>query len=174
MRISKPEEYGIRLAMSLAIAGRQLSVTELAELEDMPEATVAKVLSRLRQAGLVAAARGRQGGYELAVAPEAVTVLQVLRAMERGPREGSCCQLDALETEPCVHRPGCGLRPLWRRLEAKIHEVMGQVTLADIARPGGGVVTEDGRVEAERPRRMVRTRVGSGRPSLAGIPARRV
>ena len=127
------------------MAGRQLSVTELAEFESMPEATVAKVLARLRQAGLVRAARGRQGGYELAVTPASVSVLQVLRAMEPGPRRGSCCQLDAVEIEPCVHRPGCGLRPLWRRLESKIHEVMGQVTLAEIAHSGGGPVRVAGR-----------------------------
>lgn len=145
MKISKPEEYGIRLAMSLAMAGRQLSVTELAELESMPEATVAKVLARLRQAGLVRAARGRQGGYEMAVRPAAVSVLQVLRAMEPGPRQGSCCQLGVDEVEPCVHRPGCGLRPLWRRLESKIHEVMGQVTLAEIAHSGGGPAGVAGR-----------------------------
>ena len=175
MRISKPEEYGIRLAMSLAIAGRQLSVSELSELEDMPEATVAKVLSRLRQAGLVMAARGRQGGYELAAPPETVTVLQVLQAMDRGPRKGSCCQLDVLETEPCVHRPGCGLRPLWRRLEAKIHEMMGQVSLAEIANPGAvGKRTEAPPSVTTRPRRMRRISGDPVRRASTGIPARRV
>lgn len=160
--------------MSLAMAGRQLSVSELAELEDLPEATVAKVLSRLRQAGLVVASRGRQGGYELAAAPEAVTALQVLRAMDRSPREGNCCQLDAMETEPCVHRPDCGLRPLWRRLEMKIHEVMGRVTLADIAQPGrSSLRTESTAPSTMRLRRAERASSVPARRGLTGIPARR-
>ena len=49
MRISKAEEYGVRLVMRLAAHGRQLTVTQLAELENLPEPTVAKVLSPLRR-----------------------------------------------------------------------------------------------------------------------------
>ena len=65
MKVSKSEEYGIRLVMSLAADGGQLTIRELAAEEALPDTTVAKVIGRLRQAGLVEAARGRNGGYSL-------------------------------------------------------------------------------------------------------------
>jgi DNA-binding IscR family transcriptional regulator len=59
VRVSKSEEYGIRLVMSLALSGSQLTIRELAEREGLPDTTVAKVVGRLRRAGLVEAERGR-------------------------------------------------------------------------------------------------------------------
>ena len=51
--------------LRLAADGGRLNIRELAQLEAIPEATVAKVISKLRRAGLVCAERGRNGIDEL-------------------------------------------------------------------------------------------------------------
>jgi len=93
MRVSKAEEYGIRLVASLAASGGQLTTRELAEREGLPEATVSKVVLRLRRAGLVEASRGRRGGYTLARPPAEITLLEVIETIE-GPVAVDECVTD--------------------------------------------------------------------------------
>ncbi len=122
----------MRLVMALAVAGTQLSVLQLAERERLPETTVAKVLGSLRQGGVVVAQRGRNGGYELASAPAKITVGAVVRSFEKPLFQGRFCQRPVADDPTCVHRGDCGLRPVWRRLEALIDGFLDRVTVADL------------------------------------------
>ena len=60
-RVTRAEEQAVRLIMRLAIIGEQLTLSDLAEAEDLPEPTVAKLLGMLRRGGVVEAVRGRNG-----------------------------------------------------------------------------------------------------------------
>ena len=66
MRASKKAYYGLRAAAALGKHGGELSVHELARVEEMPEDYLHKILQSLRKAGLVMAAKGQGGGYSLA------------------------------------------------------------------------------------------------------------
>ncbi|MCU0665353.1 MAG: Rrf2 family transcriptional regulator [Myxococcota bacterium] len=136
MKLTKVEEEGLRLAVTLAQSGTQMTLPELSEKEDLSEALVAKVLSKLRQGGVVSAARGRNGGYELACPPESLTVADILRALDQPLLQG-CFNKDLAATSSgtcCPHGKDCGLRPVWRRIETQIAEVMERITLSDLAR----------------------------------------
>lgn len=134
MRVTNDEEHGMRLMMGLAEEGGQMTVADLAARERLPEPTVARLLGRLRQGELVSAVRGRNGGYELARAATAVTVGDVFRALERPLLGGRFCGDEARAVVPCPHTNGCGLRPVWQRLEALIGGVLDETTLADLLR----------------------------------------
>ena len=58
------------------------SSRELAALQGAPAPFVAKIFGKLEKAGLVAASAGIRGGYRLARAPEDITVLDVVDAVE--------------------------------------------------------------------------------------------
>jgi Rrf2 family protein len=132
MRVSKTEEYGVRLVLSLASSGGQRSIRELAAGEGLPEPTVAKVVSRLRRAGLVEAARGRNGGYALARPAEALTLASVLAAFTERPFDRSFCTRMTPAGAPCVHTRGCGLKPVWHGLDAVIGSFLSRITVADV------------------------------------------
>lgn len=135
MKLTKVEEEALRLSITLAQAGSQMTLPELSEKEDLSEALVAKVLGKLRQGGVVRAARGRNGGYELAHPPSSLTIADILRALDQPLLQG-CFNKDAAATAAgtcCPHGKDCGLRPVWRRIEAQISEVMERITLADLA-----------------------------------------
>jgi Rrf2 family protein len=132
MRVSRAEEYGVRLVMSLAASGGQLAIRELALREGLPEPTVAKVVSRLRRAGLVAAARGRKGGYTLARPAASLSLASVVEAVAgRTPERGFCVRMTP-SGGACVHARGCVLRPVWRSLETVIGSFLGRITVADV------------------------------------------
>ena len=62
---------------------RQFSTAEIAEKYDASPHHLAKVLGRLRRAGLVRAARGSGGGYRFSGNPKRVTLLHVIALFER-------------------------------------------------------------------------------------------
>ena len=48
-RVTKAEEQALRLIMRMAVLARQVTLSELAEQEELPEPTVAKLLGLLRR-----------------------------------------------------------------------------------------------------------------------------
>ena len=61
---------------------RQFSAADIAGKYDVSPHHLAKVLMRLRRAGLVSAARGAGGGYRFAGNPKRVTLLDVIGLFE--------------------------------------------------------------------------------------------
>jgi Rrf2 family protein len=132
LRISKPEEHSLRLVMRLARESGQQTLGDLARDERLPEPTVAKLLGRLRDAGLVRALRGRHGGYELALPAERVSVADVLRALGVPVVSAHICRTTRYVPEPCPRLPDCGLRAVWEHLEIQVGDVLRRVTVADL------------------------------------------
>jgi len=132
LRITKAQDQAMRLSLRLAAAGEQMTLGTLAAQEGLPEPTVAKLLGLLRRGGIVAALRGRNGGYELAVAPEAVSMAAILRAVSsESPPHHHC--LDAgPQGEPCPRAEDCGLRSVWRHLQRQVSSILEQTSLADL------------------------------------------
>lgn len=70
------------------------SSRDLAELQGVPAAFVAKIFSKLEKAGIVESAGGIRGGYQLARAPDKISVLDVLDVVDavEGPKALFDCQ----------------------------------------------------------------------------------
>ena len=121
MKITAQEEYGLRCLLRLARtgAGQSLTIPEIAAAEGLSIAYVAKLLSVLRQAGLIESVRGRAGGYRFAGNAAEIGLGSVLMALgEPLFADPSYCQRHAgTETDGhCVHESGCTLRGLWQTL----------------------------------------------------------
>lgn len=132
MRVSKSEEYGLRLVMSLAVSGDQLTIRELAEREDLPDTTVAKIVGRLRHAGLVDAVRGRNGGYTLTRPATEISLANVVNALESEVFSSDFCRTMSPGDGPCAKSVDCGLKPVWRGLGAVIGNFLDGITVADV------------------------------------------
>jgi len=130
-------EYGVRLMVQL---GRHFgtgpaSLAEIAAVEDMPRAYLEQLAFVLRDAGLVVSTRGAHGGYELARAPHAIPMSEVLRALE-GPLAPMICATD----EPghdlaCDRTSSCTVNLLWIRVRDAVAGALDGVTLADLVPP---------------------------------------
>jgi Rrf2 family transcriptional regulator, iron-sulfur cluster assembly transcription factor len=132
MRISRAEEQGIRLAIRLAEGGEQMTLGELSDLEKLPEPTVAKILGKLRQGGIVHANRGRKGGYELVDSPDATSIARLVRALGSSRTPGRFCQAGHQSAEDCYHSEECRLRAVWDFLEARMFQVLENTTVSDL------------------------------------------
>jgi Rrf2 family protein len=132
MRVSKSEEYGLRLVMSLAISGDQLTIRELAEREGLPDTTVAKIVARLRGAGLVEAVRGRNGGYTLTRPAGKISVGDVVVAFDGEVFSSDFCITMSPGDGPCIKSEGCGLKPVWRGLRLVVADFLDGISVADL------------------------------------------
>jgi Rrf2 family cysteine metabolism transcriptional repressor len=78
--------YGVQAVIYLARQERErvVPVSEIAISLAISPKFLEDILGALRTAGIVRSRRGKEGGYMLTTAPEGLTVLAVVRAME-GP-----------------------------------------------------------------------------------------
>jgi Rrf2 family protein len=137
MKITAQEEYGLRCLLRLARAGdgHSLTIPEIAAAENLSVPYVAKLLTVLRQAGLIESVRGRTGGYHLSWPPAEIRLGSVLLVLGEPLFEdpGYCERHAGPETNgPCVHQGDCTLRGLWQILEGWIRHILDQVTLDDL------------------------------------------
>jgi len=130
-RVTRAEEQAVRLIMRMALLARQVTLGELAECEDLPEPTVAKLLGMLRRGGVVEAVRGRNGGYVLAYVPAEISAAQVIGAVTNDASFGFPCRDGNIDAD-CPRTENCGLRPVWQHLERRVNEVLRQTSIEDL------------------------------------------
>ena len=88
-----------------------------------------QVFARLRRAGLVESRRGASGGYVLARAAEAVSLADIVAALDEAPRM-TACQPGTTCTGTSAR---CLTHGLWRDLDGHIEGFLAARTLADVA-----------------------------------------
>jgi len=132
VRITAKVDYAVRAMVELAASESDapIAAESIAHAQDIPVAFLVKILSDLRTARLVQSRRGATGGYVLDGDPAAVSVADVIRAVE-GPLA------DVRGTPPeDISYPGStvALRDVWLATRVALRQVLEQTTIADIAR----------------------------------------
>lgn len=129
LRVTKLTDYAtVVLTVLAARPGTVLSAPDLAELAGLEVPTVAKLLKPLAQAGLVASFRGANGGYRLARPAAAISLVEIVEAME-GPLAMTECSVHAGQ---CGIEHSCGVRANWRRINDVVADALREVTLAQM------------------------------------------
>jgi Rrf2 family protein len=131
MRVSAKSDYALRAVIELAAAGDgPVKGERIAQAQEIPLKFLENILGDLRHAGLVRSQRGAEGGYWLARAADAITVADVVRAVDgpianvRGVGPESVEYVGAAEP----------LRDVWVAVRANLRAVLERVTVGDIAR----------------------------------------
>jgi Rrf2 family cysteine metabolism transcriptional repressor len=142
MMFSTKAEYGVRVMTHLARndGGDPISLASIADAEGLPLAYLEHLVQRLRKAGLVESRRGAHGGYSLARAATAITMAEVVRALEGEIAPIECISADADGALVCVregeagHDP-CPTKLLWTRVQGSIVRTLKDMTLDDLVQP---------------------------------------
>ena len=90
---------------------------DIAARQDIPEPYLNQLLSALRRAQLISSRRGPGGGHQLARPAAAITLREIVDALD-GPEELPDSR---------------ALEELWRDVGARTREVLEEKTLADLA-----------------------------------------
>ena len=130
-------EYGVRLMVQLGrhVGTGPASLAEIAAEEDLPRAYLEQLVVSLREAGLVTSTRGAHGGYELARPPEAISMAEVLRALEGPIAPMMCASDDPEHATVCDRSARCTVNVLWVRVRDAVTGALDSMTLADLVPP---------------------------------------
>ncbi len=142
--LSALQEYGVRCLLQLARqpGGEPLTAREIAEAEGLSTPYVEKILSQVRERGLIHSMRGVHGGFLLAKPAEHISLREVF-AVFGGPlySEQFCGRFTGLR-EACVHTGNCGIRPVWSFLTRELDRIMARTSLKDLLHDEGVVAQQ--------------------------------
>ncbi len=132
LELTKRGDYAVRAMLALARGsdGRLLSARRIAEAMGIPTRFLPHVLGDLQRAGLVEAAPGRSGGYRLARNPEAVSLLEVIEAVEGSSRRQTC----VLRGGPCGLDGYCDVHHVFFDGQEALLDVFAHSSLAELGR----------------------------------------
>lgn len=127
MQLSRQAQYAVRTVLDLALhpQGRR---ADIAARQGIPASLMPRVIATLSRAGLVRTYRGVGGGVRLARPPEAVTLGEVVAAVE-GPLAINLC----VYWGDCPCRQPCPVRAVFARTEGAVARELG-VTVGNLAR----------------------------------------
>jgi Rrf2 family transcriptional regulator, iron-sulfur cluster assembly transcription factor len=123
--------YAVMAMADLAAHGNHDAVplSSIAGRQHISLAYLEQIFLRLRRAGLVQSERGRSGGYRLGRVAEAITVAEVMAAVEEGTRMTRCA---GESRSPCLPGERCLTHGLWDALGEHIGEFLARVSLRDV------------------------------------------
>jgi FeS assembly SUF system regulator len=131
MRLSNLADYAV-VTMSAAArhcGGARTSASEIAAETGLPAPTVQKLVSKLSAAGLLRSARGAGGGLQLARPAAAISLADIVEAVE-GPIALAAC----IENDDCSAHHDCRLRPHWPIVNAALRGALADIPLTRLAR----------------------------------------
>jgi Rrf2 family protein len=136
VKLSTGVEWALHCCVVLSQAESPVATPRLAELHGVSKTYLAKHLQSLARAGLVHPSEGRDGGYVLTRAPENVTVLDVVQAVDGGKPAFRCTEIrqqGGLAAPPEACRSACGVAKVMADAENAWRESLSSVTIADLA-----------------------------------------
>jgi len=127
LQLTRGGEYAIRAMTYLARfpEGHVASLHDIGQAQEIPESFLAKILQSLVHSGLAASQRGAHGGFSLARAAEAISMRDVVEAVD-GPIALNQC---VLWPEDCERSGDCEVHKAWVRAQDQLMTVLDSVTL---------------------------------------------
>ncbi|QCO15794.1 Rrf2 family transcriptional regulator [Azospirillum brasilense] len=137
-------EYGIHCLLWLAAAGdTPLSSRDLAELQGISPSFLAKIFPKLEKAGIVTASEGVRGGYRLAKAPEDISFLTIVDAIEGEKPLFECQEIRGRcavfnDAPPNWATSGvCAIHAVMLKAEKAMRDTLAKETLASVGETFG-------------------------------------
>lgn len=146
MQFSKSTDYALHALIHLGHSERQsnIGIKELSSKLGVSESYLSKIMSKLRQDGIVRAVPGVNGGYELARPADQITFLDVIQVIEGRQRLFECSnsksqqhQLLAEGSEAAGEREasaikGCLVEKVMFDAEQHLHQYLREQTIQSV------------------------------------------
>ena len=132
MRLSSMADYAVVTMCAAArhCGNARASAAGLARETGLPVPTVQKLVSLLVHAGLLRATRGAGGGLQLARPAAAISLADIVEAVE-GPIALTSCVEGA--RQDCALESSCTLRPHWGVVNDTLRRALAEVPLSRLA-----------------------------------------
>lgn len=128
--LSRPCTYAVRALTYLAMQppGKLTGSREIADREGIPNSFLCKILLELRRKRLLRSYKGIGGGYELALPPDRINLMMIVRAIEGELAFTECI----LEDHQCSVHGQCALHETWAETKAHFIRFLENQSLAGL------------------------------------------
>ena len=130
MKLSTKSRYGTRILLELARHRDKgpLSNGMISKIQNIPVKYLEQLVRTLKQAQLVTSVRGPKGGHAIAVAPEKITLGQIVRLFETQAELVTCISTP----DECDKADDCKVRLAWEEATHALFEKLDRITIADL------------------------------------------
>ncbi len=130
IKLNRMTDYAVVVMAQMAMRpDADMTAAQIARDTGMPLPSVAKLMTALARGGLAVSHRGVAGGYRLARPAEAISVAEIITALE-GPIALTACVAGALVN--CDVESLCPMRGNWDKVNRAIQRALQELTLADM------------------------------------------
>ena len=131
MRLSNLADYAVVLmnAVSRHCGGARVNAATLAAETGIPLPTVQKLVSKLSHAGLIRSVRGVGGGLKLARPAAAISLADIIEAVE-GPIAMTACTHH--DRHDCAMEGHCPVQPHWPVVNSAVRGALAGVSLTSL------------------------------------------
>ncbi len=136
MRLSSLADYAVVMMSAAArhCGAAKVNATTLSAETGIPLPTAQKLVSRLSTAGLLESSRGTGGGVRLARPPAAISLADIVEAVE-GPIQMTSC-VDH-ERHDCALESCCQVRPHMHIVNGAVRGALAGVSLSSLSARSG-------------------------------------
>ena len=131
--ITRETDYAIRATLYLAKQedlAASVSTAELSEAMTIPYRFLRKIVTKLVAAGLIVSRRGKGGGLSLGLAPQDISLMQIIHAVDPDAVLLNRCVVDAKQ---CDRSLSCGIHVELARMQKQLDAGLEGVTLASMS-----------------------------------------
>ena len=130
MRLTRAGEYAVRCVLFLSHRGEGQIVSrkEISRVMDIPNPFLGKIAQQLARSGIIEIIQGARGGYRLRIAPEKLTLLDVVEAVIGEIYLNDC----VIRPESCARNQACSVHRIWERARDQLRETLRRSTFMHI------------------------------------------
>jgi len=133
LQLTKRGDYGVLAVYHIAqwSQGTFISIDEIAAKSHIPRPYLSKILQDLCRSGILKSRRGYGGGFMLALAPQTITLRDILQSVEGKHTLVNCSENPVL----CQRSSYCLAAPFWNEVQNFLDELIASITIADLVEP---------------------------------------
>ena len=133
MQLKITTDYAIRIVSCLATKGRMTSVSELSRELRVSASYIPKITKKLKDAKIITACEGVNGGYTLAKKPEEISLKDIISCIEETMAISRCLERDGFCSRNYVDH--CKVHKILLDLQNTYNNRLENVKISDLIRP---------------------------------------
>ena len=134
MQLTSTTDYAIRIVCYLAAQRQMISTSELSQELSVPSSYIPKITKKLKQAGIIKACEGINGGYQIAKQPENISLRDVISCTESTMAISRCLEKEGGCSRNYIYC--CKVHQILLELQNIYNNRLESVKISDIIRPG--------------------------------------
>lgn len=131
MQLTITTDYAIRIVLYLAEHKGISASSEISAETGVTQQYVVRIMNRLKRKKLVAGHAGQYGGYSLAKPPEAISLLDILNAMEKTMQINYCIAKGARCSQGISQT--CPVKKAFEQAQEAFERKLGEITVAQLS-----------------------------------------